>query len=71
MIWARKCRSKQAAAVAAALTSLAVVAAPAAAQTDALPRTSGDWLQKRSGSWAPAVAPAAAQRRGRLWRRPG
>ncbi len=62
MIRARKCRSKQAAAVAAALIALAVAAAPAAAQTDAPPRSSGDWLQKRSGGWAPRVAPAAALR---------
>lgn len=63
MMRARKCRSQQTAAVAAALISLVVAAAPAAAQTGALPRTDGDWLGKRPGAWAAEVAPAAAQRR--------
>ena len=63
MIRARKCRSKRTAVVVAALLSLAVLAAPAAAQIDAPPRIGGEWLGKRPGSWAPAPAPAAAQRR--------
>ena len=64
MIRSRTCRSMKTAAVAAALISLAVAAAPAAAQIGGLPRTGGEWLGKRPGSWtAPATPMAAAKRR--------